>query len=185
MALLSAGPIGRVSGKVGGIEVAQVGGRSVLKKAKLRQSSGTADRVWAQDLQSEAVLAWRGLTDASRLRWEIAARLRPVTDRFGTVRALNGFQLFMSMPRGLRFFSGYFWLVNPPSIVYPESWGAAVTLTHPSTMTLYVNPGVHYSSWIVQVFISRMRPVINHPPNHREQQSGNNAVREHLKHGAT
>ena len=159
MALLSVGPIGRVSGKVGGIEVAQVGGRSVLKQAKLRQSSSTSRRIVAQSLQAAAVRAWRNMTDTGRLRWEISARSRLVTDRFGVSRALNGFQLFMSMPRGLSLFGGYYFLLRPPTIVYPEPWVAVVTASHPSTMTLFVNPGVGYASWVVQLWISRFRPV--------------------------
>ncbi len=32
--------------------------------------------------------------------------------------------------------------------------------------------------------LARVRPVINHPPDHGEQQPGNDAVREHLQHRA-
>jgi hypothetical protein len=125
MALLQRGPLGEISGKLGGIEAAHVGGRTILKHAKSRQSSCSPLRTQAQTLQTIAMARWQQLSSAQRQAWSIAATQRPVTDRLGSKHALTGLQLFLTMPHDWRFTSSEHWQDVPPTNLLPgylDSW---------------------------------------------------------------
>jgi hypothetical protein len=147
-----------MSGKLGGIEVAQVGGRGVLKQAKLRQSSCSVARTTAQNFQAGVIAQWRGFDDAHRRRWNIAAAGRKEKDRLGVTRALSGFQLYMSMPHLTELFGHQAYWGVPPAFIYPGTFYVDADATSPHTLTLTVT-GILWAdpfAWNIQ--IGRMRP---------------------------
>jgi len=122
MALISQGPFGQTSGKFGSVEVAQKGGRGVLKVQKVKRGARTPNVVSAQASNAEKVARWRGLSVDQKAAWKTAAAQRPRPDRFGNMRNLNGFQLFMTLPQnwwGVEFVS---WQDVPPikSMAHPS-----------------------------------------------------------------
>lgn len=114
MAISKSGVLGAVSGRVGGVEFAQSGGRSVVKAKKTRASSWSPDKGIAQQQLRDAIDHWKGLTDAQRKAWGVAASQRPSPDRFGVKRCRSGFQLFLTIPHDFRFGVVERWQDVPP-----------------------------------------------------------------------
>jgi len=108
MALLQPGPIGKVSGVLGGIEVAQVGGLSVLKKCKGRQSSNSIARMNAHLLFTKHLKYWHALLPQERVAWDVSARTRYRVNRFGVKTVLTGLEFFMSMEFDDRYAPGMY-----------------------------------------------------------------------------
>ena len=157
MALLRSGPIGDVSGRLGGVEIAQVGGRSVIKHQKLRQSSGSAARTRAQGTQAAAIAHWRGLTDAQRLAWAVAAQGRPIPDRFGIPRLRNGFQLFMTIPHDFRYGIPKEWFDTPPVRSLSYAGTPVPTMNAGYDFTVLFS-SLSEASYNCAAYISRFRP---------------------------
>jgi hypothetical protein len=162
MALLRSGTIGDVSGRLGGVEIAQVGGRSIIKHAKLRQSSGSEARTRAQNVQAAAIAHWRGLTDAQRLAWEVVAQGRTIPDRFGVPRLRNGFQLFMTIPHDFRYGITQTWFDIPPTRSLTYAGTPVPTLNAGYDFTVLfpsINEHLQYNeTFICAAYISRFRP---------------------------
>jgi hypothetical protein len=159
MALLLAGAIGKVSGRLGGVEIAQVGGRGVIKRSKGRQSAGGPDRIEAQAFLGGQIAAWRALTDARKKTWEDAARTRPRADRLGTKRCISGYQLYMSMPHWPLVFGVQPRWYIPPTIPLPVPAEATITITAPGTLDFDITTMTELAGWMVQIQIGRFQPL--------------------------
>jgi len=157
MALSKAGPLGDVSGKLGGVEFAKGRGSTVIKKGKIRQSSTSNLRKKAQANHAYMIDYWKSLSDAQRNAWNIAARSRPKSDRFGTKRIQSGFQLFMSLQ----------FIIYPFILPYPIPIPPHYSLSLPDPVFAEANAGTHlriwttsvgdFSEYSVQAYIGRFR----------------------------
>ena len=74
MAVLRRGPIGDVSGRLGGVEFALKGGQSVVKPSKVKRSRVSERAYWARSNLVYSQRLWAGLTDAQRLSWDWPGR---------------------------------------------------------------------------------------------------------------
>lgn len=158
MALATPGPLGIVSGVVGGAELAVVGGRSVVKTRKRRQGPTTPRQLRAHDYHARAIRHWQGLSVADQEAWRIAAETNPRRDRLGTMRPLNGFQLFMTIPHNWGYIGSEEFIDVPPT----------ETTLQPGFLSAYCHSGnvlnTFGSLWYVgltsyqSLLISRFRP---------------------------
>lgn len=157
MAIAAAGQVGMISGRLGGQEFVQVGGKTVLKKKKGRQSRTSAATLRARAFQAESMQHWHALTDAEKLAWKIAAQQRPRPDRFGTPRTLNAMQLFLREQRDHTYCVEY-WETKPPII------SIGTVNVYDLELTAGSHLSVDYDNWwgmqprrSISVFISRWR----------------------------
>ena len=157
MALMMPGPLGTVSGRLGGCEFAVRGGRIVAKKCRQRQSSTSTLRAEAQTLNTVYARGWSSLTESMRNAWATAARTHPMPDRFGTRRYLSGFQLWSTMPRGIYVFGTYWFWLSPPVERYDDTFSATVSLAGGYNGLIWVAAADHTASWLSQVWVGRMR----------------------------
>jgi hypothetical protein len=157
MALLVRGPIGEISGKLGGLEAARVGGRTVLKQAKTRQSSTSSSRVRAQSDHVAAIQFWKSLTDLQRMAWNQAAKDRPSKDRLGTLRCLNGFQLFMSLPHDWRFTFLPIWSYTPPQTQLPPPTNPIVEAVAPGHLEITIDEVGGFEAYFCYCHVARFR----------------------------
>jgi hypothetical protein len=158
MALLQPGPIGKVSGVLGGLEVAQVGGHSVIKRCKGRQSSTSTARMNAHLLMAKHIEYWKALLPQERKAWDVSAKMRYRVNRFGVKTALTGLEFFMSMEFDDRYASG----------MYLTRWVCEATTQITGTPQITIVPGGDtklscggFPSTLGQwawLYISRFRP---------------------------
>lgn len=156
MAVLKAGVIGDVSGRLGSVEVAQVRGKGVLKISKGRKPKSSAATQRAQSDQAAAVRYWQSLSAQYKTAWALAARQRPGFDRFGQTRYLSGFQLFLTIPHDFRYGFTEQWLDNPPLSVTEDAGWAPLTLQPGYVMTGGPATAIG-QSWLVSAFVARFQ----------------------------
>jgi len=124
MAIISPGPIGEISGRLGGIEFARTRYGTVLKRQKTHHSRQTEATVRAQATQAAIKKYWDAQDESYHVQWEAAARQRTEKDRFGRPRKITGYQLFLGLPHDYKYCSSALVLpVVPPFQGMQVTWG--------------------------------------------------------------
>jgi len=157
MAIAAQGVVGRISGAVGGIEVAQVGGLSVVKQGKTRGVRTSPAMIKSRAFQGEAVRYWQNLSAANKLAWKMAAEERRRPNRFGDMRTLNSLQLFLTCAHD-HTYAYEFWEDTPPlgQVILPLTVG--VTLAAGPWLTVAASTWWnHYVYPIMWAYVSRWR----------------------------
>jgi len=155
MAIGRPGIIGDVSGRIGGTEVALTKGRLVLKQAKVVRSRVSDRTRAAQANQAAALKYWEAMTDAQRSTWEVTARQKPYTDRFGQKTYKNGRELFLEMPHDWRFGIGPWWYDYPPQLVYTYVTEPSITTLTTTTVALDLMVVGAPTRWVASMWIAR------------------------------
>ena len=158
MAIARGGIAGDISGALGGVEFAKGRGGMVLKKRKSRQSSTSGARTLAQAFHTSMVASWKARTDAQRLAWDVAARSRLRSDRFGVRRAGNGFQLFMSMQMVIYPFHTIYPVYTPPHQSLSADKAIVVEANVPNHVNVWTEDVSGIAAYLVAVYIGRFRP---------------------------
>jgi len=158
MALLKPGPIGQLSGKLGGIEIALSHGQSVVKHCKSRPPRFSTSRLVSQTSNQAALSFWQALPEANKTAWFFASLTHKVPDRFGTLRQLSGYQLFMSMPRDFRYTLLPLWRENPPAFSLQWPIGLSAHAVAPGHLHIEWTSCASFTSAFVTVWIGRFRP---------------------------
>jgi len=158
MALMTRSALGQFSGRLGAVEFAIHGGRSIVKQAKSKPIRVTPARAHAQNVQAAAIAHWHGLTDAQRLAWNKAAMSHPSYDRLGTYRFPNGFQLFLSIPHDFTYTEFWDWMDTPPTRQTERDDG--LTVLAAADANFYVTNNLWYvqSDAIIWIYVARFRP---------------------------
>lgn len=158
MALVIPGLVGKISGVLGGGELAIAGGRVIAKRQKRRQGPATWRQMRAYSYHAKAIAHWKGLSAEDRLAWSIAAETRLRRDRLGTLRSVNGFQLFMTMPHNWGYTGVENWQDVPPTEMTPEPVIVQVYALIPRNLTVNIQSGTEYDFDYSSVLISRFMP---------------------------
>jgi hypothetical protein len=98
------------------------------------------------------------MSEANRVAWATAARTHPVKDRFGVSRYLSGYQLYLSMPRGLILFGNLWYYDKPPTYTYDDTFSASCILGAGFYGVITVASADHTSEWIANIWFCRWRP---------------------------
>lgn len=149
------GIIGDVSGRIGGTEVAMVKGQMVLKQAKVVRSRVSERTQAAQGNQAAAIQYWQAMTDSQRSTWEVVARQKPYSGRFGEKTYKNGRELFLEMPHDWRFGVGPYWVDYPPSKVFTYSTDPTFTVLTTTSVVLNVAMVGVATKWIASLWVAR------------------------------
>lgn len=155
MAIMKAGPLGQVSGRLGGVEFALRGGKSVVKQCKVKRSRVSSRTYAAQGNQAAALLHWQSLTDSQRLAWETVAAQKPIPDRFGVSRLRTGRELFLTIPHDFRYGVTETWQDVPPSRVAELLSDPAIITLTTTILTVQLQVSTPPPNWVAAAWFAR------------------------------
>lgn len=98
MALVASNILTAISGKIGGVEFAQIGSRTIAKTQKKRKTLLTWRTIEAQRVHAYKISIWKAMTTDTpeNIRaWNLYAASHPLRNRLSQQRTLSGFQYFM------------------------------------------------------------------------------------------
>lgn len=164
MAIGTPGNIGSVSGKLGGNEVQLRKDGFVMKRCKDGVKSLTPAQIQAQNMMGAIRARWAALSNSERATWQAYGIANPVRDRFGRLRALNGFQAFASMPSDFRYADSPYYMTTAPVLRFPNQWTRTGALTAPYDLEITNAGNAFYAALYCGVRIARWCPNTTRAP---------------------
>jgi hypothetical protein len=164
MALLKQGPLGVVSGSLGGICVATTKAGAVIRARKPQQTNNSPSQLAAkQSLDFWSKLWQSPALDDIRPAWDQYARSHPVPNRFGIPRLRSGYCTWLSfLPLHKTFYPAALLLMPPTAANSDQILSFTATLSAAPSFITTTSGSFDYPNVYEQVQIARFQNPRNH-----------------------